>query len=350
MPDLKLIFLMREPIARSWSHAKHNFLVHEANFVSNTSTFEAVSESLWRENFVHEWPLASGDYLGQLRRWLSVFPREQIYVDFYESVAHDPQALLRNVFAFLGVAQDVDLSAFPHAEKILRGLPRELPPSLRRFLQQLHGDRTRELESFLHEQFGLSLPSEWEANFASSGDIPVEEGHTAAAEGPPMVVRLDFEGQRLATVLERGESAAPVPALVLDNYRGSRIVCHRGQFLVVSREFGFEGLRGTGPAELEQQRDRGIDFVASSLLQAKDWVDRHILARIQAQLRTLQAQVEAIGPLQCSLQDAGEHILRLEELLGRFTASPCRFILSTQIRRSFPRLAAFLSSLFRPSR
>ena len=90
MPDLKLIFLMREPIARSWSHAKHNFLVHEANFVSNTSEFEAVSESLWRENFVHEWPLASGDYLGQLRRWLSVFPREQIYVDFYESVVHDP--------------------------------------------------------------------------------------------------------------------------------------------------------------------------------------------------------------------------------------------------------------------
>ena len=168
--------------------------------------------------------MASGDYLGQLRRWLSVFPREQIYVDFYESVAHDPQALLRNVFAFLGVAGDVDLSAFPHAEKISCGLPRELPPSLRRFLQQVHGDRTRELASFLHEHFGLILPPEWEANLGSAGDVPVDEGHAVSAEGPPMVVRRDFEGQCLAAVLERGESAAPVPALVLDDYRGYRIV------------------------------------------------------------------------------------------------------------------------------
>ena len=125
MPNLKLVFLMREPIARSWSHAKHNFRYHEANFLGNTCEFEAVSPSLWRENFLHEWPLASGDYLGQLRRWLSVFPRQQIYVDFYESVVHDPQKLLRNLFAFLGVTRDVDLSAFPFlGEDLLRAARR----------------------------------------------------------------------------------------------------------------------------------------------------------------------------------------------------------------------------------
>ena len=64
MPDLKLIFMMREPIARSWSHAKHNYRFCEANFADTACEFAAVSESRWRENFVHEWPLASGDYLG----------------------------------------------------------------------------------------------------------------------------------------------------------------------------------------------------------------------------------------------------------------------------------------------
>ena len=44
----------------------------------------------WRTNFTHPWPLASGDYLGQLRRWLSVFPRERFFVGFYEDIAVRP--------------------------------------------------------------------------------------------------------------------------------------------------------------------------------------------------------------------------------------------------------------------
>ncbi len=278
MPNLKLVFLMREPIARSWSHAKHNFRYHEANFLGNTCEFEAVSPSLWRENFLHEWPLASGDYLGQLRRWLSVFPRQQIYVDFYESVVHDPQKLLRNLFAFLGVTRDVDLSAFPSSEKIFSGLPGELPPSLGRFLQQLHNDRTRELASFLGEQFGLSLPSEWEAALAAAGDVPQEEGCTASVEEPPMVFPRGFEEQCLAAVLHRGESAAPSPMVVLDAYRGYKIVMHRERFLVLSQELSLAQLREMEPVELEQYRSHGIDFVASSLVQAKEWVDQRLSA------------------------------------------------------------------------
>ncbi|MGA2253904.1 MAG: sulfotransferase domain-containing protein [Thermoguttaceae bacterium] len=355
MPDLKLIFLMREPIARSWSHAKHNFRFHEANFVSNTSAFEAVSESTWRDNFVHEWPLASGDYLGQLRRWLSVFPREQIYIDFHESVAHDPHKLLRNVFAFLGVTPDVDLSAFPHAKKIFCGLPGELSPSLRRCLEQLHGDRTRELASFLREQFGLSLPSEWEANLAPAGEVPGEERRTASTEGPPMVFPREIAGQDLAAVLERGESLAPMPVSVLDAYRGYKFAFHRGQFLVLSPEFNLARLREMGPAELRQHRGQGIAFVASSLVAAKDWVDQLVLAGIHAQfdtlraqlsnlhaeLTTLQAHAKAIEPLQTNLQN----IICHEKLLQKFFTRPCRFIASTQVRQSFRQLQAFLSSL-----
>ncbi len=348
LPDLKLIFLMREPIARSWSHAKHNFRFHEANFVGHTGEFAAVSASQWRENFVHEWPLASGDYLGQLRRWLSVFPREQMYVDFYESVAHDPHRLLRNVFAFLGVAPDVDLSAFPHGEKIFCGLPGELSPPLRRCLQQLHGGRTRELASFLREQFGLSLPSEWEANLASA-DVAEAEGCAASGEGPPMVFPREFEKQNLAAVLARGESRTPPPVLILDVYRGSKIVFYRERFLVLNPEYSFAQLRELGPAELEQYGDHGITFVASSLVEAKHWVDEHVLAGIHAQLQTLQAQVQALqahAKVIEPLQDSVYSLLKHDQLIHRFFTTPCRFIVSTQVRQSFGQLRAFLSSLF----
>src|SRR5262249_16352453 len=100
LPDVKLIFLMREPVARAWSHAKHNFRYGEANFAGPAADLANVPGCQWRENFAHEWPLTSGDYLGQLRRWLSVFPREQVYVGFYESIARRPEALLRDLFTF----------------------------------------------------------------------------------------------------------------------------------------------------------------------------------------------------------------------------------------------------------
>ena len=81
----------------------------------------------------------------------------------------------------------------PTRRRSSRGLPGELSPSLRRCLQQLHGDRTRELASFLREQFGLSLPSEWEANLSSAGDVPEEAAtpglRRGAADGVPPRIR-----------------------------------------------------------------------------------------------------------------------------------------------------------------
>lgn len=162
MPDLKLIFLMRDPVGRAWSHARHNYRYHETNFANCTADLDAVPDTMWRENFVQGWALASGDYLGQLRRWMSVFPREQIYVGFYESIACDPESLLRDILAFLGVEALPDLSSLPLSEKILGGLDKKLPPNLLPFLRGLLGDRTAELAAFLREEFNLTLPKEWQ--------------------------------------------------------------------------------------------------------------------------------------------------------------------------------------------
>ena len=49
VPDLKLIYLMREPISRAWSHARHNCREHESTFKGYTGRFEDVSEEKWIE-------------------------------------------------------------------------------------------------------------------------------------------------------------------------------------------------------------------------------------------------------------------------------------------------------------
>ena len=265
LPDLKLIFLMREPVSRAWSHAKHCYRFREANFASCSAEFEAITDSQWRENFIHEWPLASGDYLGQLQRRLSVFPREQFFIGFCESIAKCPQTLLGDIFAFLGAGQEVDFSTFRIAEQIFAGLPSELHSDRKQFLQDLLYERTRELAYFLREQFDLHLPFEWEENITLAGGSRPNRARPsgttyhsgiARAATPPATGHLhgattkdspsseagqeqfyldrlevfgpEFDDRCLSRVLERGEelSASSVP--ILEDYRGYNVFLHEG--------------------------------------------------------------------------------------------------------------------------
>jgi hypothetical protein len=73
LPGVKLVFLMRDPLARAWSHSKHVFRYRELNFASGPREFAAVAEATWQATIAQDWILASGDYLGQLQRWLAVF-------------------------------------------------------------------------------------------------------------------------------------------------------------------------------------------------------------------------------------------------------------------------------------
>ena len=235
LPDVKLIFLMREPASRAWSHAKHNHQYREANFVSSAAAFDAVAERDWCDNFTHDWPLASGDYLGQLRRWMSVFPREQLFVGFYESIASRPEALLRDIFTFLGVKVDVDLSRFRVAERILAGPPRDLPSALHRELHRVLHARTLELAAFLREQFNLTPPAEWrtilEPALSPAKDKDLRPGPAAA-------FLHEFDDRYLSGVLEH-EEVFPAPGrLVFESYKGYNLFFHAGRLIALAQGLG----------------------------------------------------------------------------------------------------------------
>jgi hypothetical protein len=302
LPDVKLIFLMRDPVARAWSHAKHTFRYREANFAACALPFEAVSDGQWRENFRHEWTLASGDYLGQLRRWLSVFPREQFYVGFYESIAGDPHGLLRDVFRFLGVPSDVDLAAFPARERILPGLPAALPRALEEDLRRLLSERTRALVSFLSEQFGLRPPAVW-----GTGDVP------DAGAGPrveePAVFRRDRDDCYVGRVLGLEEAFPGAPRLVLAGYRGHDIFFFRGELYALARDVGCARADGSDAAESRRKHERGRWIAARSLAEAKERVDERIFERSQQQAR-------AADLLRAELGAARDQIGCLQQLVG----------------------------------
>jgi hypothetical protein len=336
LPDVKLIFLMREPVGRAWSHAKHTYRYREANFAGCTAPYDSVTDGQWRENFTHPWTMASGDYLAQLRRWSSVFPREQMYVGFYESLADAPETLLREILAFLGVNPDVDLSAFPLWERIMPGLPGEPPPAHAQALRRLHHCRTRELASFLRDHFGLQPPPAWEATLAP--DAAMTPGGCCPGQSSPAGSELDDRG--LARLL-RQEALAAEPRLVLGGYRGYDVVLYRGRCYALDRSLGWARLGQMGEAELRDHQERGACLLAASLAEARAEVDRHVFARTEARLRALERRLgEALEELRRAEFDGIEALqsaLRKSEV-DAIQLYPLHFRLAHVARKAWRRV------------
>lgn len=168
IPGLKLIFLMRDPVDRAWSHTKHSYKYREPGFKSYTDDFDSVSDESLIDAFGHDWFLAPADYLSCLKRWLTVFPKDQFYLGFYENIKDNPKKLLVDIFDFIGVEKKVDWSQFRIYETIFAGNRRKLPNNLKTILRSLHQKRTQQLAQFLKGQFNIDIPAYWEKTLAET--------------------------------------------------------------------------------------------------------------------------------------------------------------------------------------
>ena len=91
IPDVKLVYVVRDPIVRLRSHYQHRFM---------TGAETAPAEVALLENPIY---LSCSRYAMQLERYLDHFPREQILIVRSESLKHDRQATVQEVYRFLGV-------------------------------------------------------------------------------------------------------------------------------------------------------------------------------------------------------------------------------------------------------
>lgn len=110
-PQLKLIFLLREPVDRAYS-AYWMWRRHKTDLIS----FEDVVQQ-------HPEFLDRGRYFPQIERFLQQFPREQIFVAIYERVTAEPEAFFRSIFRFL----EVDETFVPTASETSVGGTQVLP-------------------------------------------------------------------------------------------------------------------------------------------------------------------------------------------------------------------------------
>jgi hypothetical protein len=140
MPDLKLIYMMRNPIDRVWSHAKQELLFRTHRRYEDVRDWEFIRRFKLRNSRHYTM------YLRDIDNWLSVFPREALYIGFYDYIKQCPERLLTEVFEHVGVSTDVDLSLFPTKEVFRGGEPAPpMPEKYREILEEMYADMIEEI-------------------------------------------------------------------------------------------------------------------------------------------------------------------------------------------------------------
>lgn len=114
-PQVKLIVLLREPVARAWSHYHHEVrlghehLSFEEAIASESQRLQGEIEKLQSDesyysfNHQHYTYRSRGIYIDQVQTWMELFPKEQFLILKSEDFYNDPAEILNRVFDFLEV-------------------------------------------------------------------------------------------------------------------------------------------------------------------------------------------------------------------------------------------------------
>jgi hypothetical protein len=96
-PQLKIIFIMRDPIDRAWSAA--------IKYLAKTKRRDArtISDDEFLGFIQQRGTLLRSNYLRTLSIWESIFPAEQMHLEFYDEIQENPQEVLLRICEFLGI-------------------------------------------------------------------------------------------------------------------------------------------------------------------------------------------------------------------------------------------------------
>ena len=142
--NIKLIFVMRDPVERAWSAVN--------NAAKKGIDASTVEKSIKRAR--ESGAAARSAYADTIRRLEAVFPASQIHYCFFEDLRDRPEALTSDLFSFLGVAPVPPTQVqLPQAVNVAAGskpIPAEFSRTMARDYLPMVGDLCRRFDGPPH--------------------------------------------------------------------------------------------------------------------------------------------------------------------------------------------------------
>ncbi len=161
IPHAKLIAILRDPAERAYSsfcHNRRDGIEPLADFAAALDAEEKRIAQGWWSRYHYR---TQGFYVPQLKRYLELFPREQMLILVYDDMVADCPGFLKRICSFLGVDES---HAFDTSERdnVTVGIPRTF--ILRRFLRSagraksmIRGTVPLKMRSSLFQRFSKLL-------------------------------------------------------------------------------------------------------------------------------------------------------------------------------------------------
>jgi len=133
-PGMKMIYILRDPIERAWSHAVKDLCRNVGRCVEEIPMDQFI-EFVRAPECVQR-----SDYLSCLERWESVFPKQQFFIESFDRIGSDPEGFLEDTFAFLGVdpARASRMKGLQEKRNVAAGKAKGMPEPVRDVLLELH--------------------------------------------------------------------------------------------------------------------------------------------------------------------------------------------------------------------
>jgi len=174
IPDAKIIMILRNPIERAYSHYLMNLgdgLTSERDFVKEVLADFNKSYKGWGISHLY---IELGLYYEQVKRYLELFPRQNVKIILYEDFKNYPEKMLKEIFEFLNVdknylpslGQRYNVSAVPKYPKfnqivkkvyirLKNFIPKKIQISLKKKYREISFKKKKGLLSRKEKQFLL---------------------------------------------------------------------------------------------------------------------------------------------------------------------------------------------------
>lgn len=162
LPNAKLIVLLRNPVDRTLSHyydivragyekrSLEEAIYLEIEAINNAPEETLIDGSYFKQSWNY---LFNSLYVYALKRWMSLFPREQFLIIKSEDLYANSAAVVQQIFQFLGLPEH-QLKSYP---KHLPGKYKSKPSDeIRQTLSEYFKPHNEQLEDFLGVQFNWS--------------------------------------------------------------------------------------------------------------------------------------------------------------------------------------------------
>lgn len=144
-PATKIIFLLRNPIERAWSHCRFDMAKgYIPNYLKNNKLEDLIS-------FIDS-PTQDlrTNYVQTIRNYLTYFNNSQILIGFYDAIIDNPQGILEEIVEFIGGDSSQIKNHCKLEQKINISPPADIPD----IIQEVLIDKYAGLIEQLHYVFG----------------------------------------------------------------------------------------------------------------------------------------------------------------------------------------------------